>query len=363
MSNRFGNIFTLTTFGESHGPAIGGIIDGCPAGIELKTDAIQAFLDRRRPGESKLTTPRNEADKVNFLSGIHNGYTTGTPIGFIIENTNVRSQDYDDMERVFRPGHADYTYYKKYNGFNDIRGGGRSSARETACRVVGGAVAQQVAGRLCPGITVSAFTKSIGEISLDTPPELLDLSMTETNPVRCPDMTKAREMENLILKAREDRDTLGGIVTCLVRGCPAGIGEPVFDKLNACLAHAMLSINAAKGFEIGAGFAGTQKRGSELVDSWVTHEDKSTPYTATNHSGGVQGGLSNGMDIVFNVAFKPIATLMQPVNTIDKNGNAVSFCAKGRHDVCVVPRAVPVVEAMTWMVLLDLIMTDRARKF
>ncbi len=349
MSNTFGNIFRLTTFGESHGPAIGGVIDGVPAGFRLDTDAIQHQLDRRRPGQSAIVTGRRESDTVQLLSGIFDGVTTGTPIGFIIPNTDQHSSDYDAMRDLYRPSHADYTYTAKY-GLRDHRGGGRSSARETASRVVAGAIARQILES--KGITVTAYTSSVGPLSLDRPYTALDLSLADSNIVRCPDADMARRMIELIEQVKADGDTIGGIVTCVIKGVPAGLGEPVADKLNATLASAMMSINAAKGFELGMGFEGSRHRGSEVIDPFEAGHDGSV-HTTANHSGGIQGGITNGADIYFNVAFKPVATLLRPVETIDADGNTVTLKARGRHDPCVVPRAVPVVEAMAAITLLD----------
>ncbi len=363
MSNRFGSLYSLTSFGESHGPALGGVIDGCPAGIRVDMDAIATQMARRRPGQSAITTARNEADAVTFLSGILDGVTTGTPIGFTIANTNNRSGDYTEIAAAFRPSHADYTYYKKYSGHNDIRGGGRSSARETATRVVAGAVAEQVLGVLAPGLRITAYTRSVGNIALSEPARLYSREAVDASSVRCPIPAMAAEMERLILDVKREGDTIGGVVECVVSGCPVGIGEPVFDKLSARLASAMMSINAAKGFEIGMGFDGATRRGSEMIDPWEA--DAADPrgiHAATNRSGGIQGGLSNGEDIVFRVAFKPVATLLRDVPTVDTAGRPTLLHARGRHDPCVVPRAVPVVEAMTAMVLLDQILLDRARK-
>lgn len=344
--NTFGNIFKLTTFGESHGPAIGGIIDGCPAGLEINLEAVQKEMDRRKPGQSAITTQRKEADEVEFLSGIFEGKTTGAPIGFQITNNNQQSKDYSHLKDAFRPSHADFTYEKKY-GTRDYRGGGRTSARETASWVVAGAIAKQ----LLPKIKITAFTKSVGKISLEKDyPEAsgLDFSEIENNAVRCPDAMKALEMEKHIKQIRKEGDTVGGIVQCVVQNMPIGLGEPVFDKLHAQLGKAMLSINAVKGFEYGSGFAGTQLKGSEHNDLFENDEK-----TKTNFSGGIQGGISNGMDIYFNVAFKPVATLMQTQESIDKKGEKVEIAGKGRHDPCVVPRAVPIVEALTALVLAD----------
>ena len=352
MGNSFGTLFRLTTYGESHGPAIGGILEGCPAGIELDLDAIQHDLDRRRPGQSAITTQRKESDTVTFLSGIFEGKTTGTPIGFQIANTNPKSKDYDHIKDSYRPSHADYVYDQKY-GFRDYRGGGRSSARETACRVVAGAIAKQIV----PEMNIRAYVSQVGEIRLDVAQEDLDFSAIESNAVRCPHDATATEMENYIKKIRKDGDTVGGIVSCRVQNVPIGLGEPVFDKLHAQLGKAMLSINAVKGFEYGSGFAGSAMRGSDHNDAY-----NSDGSTQTNYSGGVQGGISNGMDIYFNVAFKPVATLLQAYDTIDREGNEVKAQGKGRHDPCVVPRAVPIVEAMAALVLADFYLLHRVSK-
>lgn len=341
--NSFGTLFKLTTFGESHGKAIGGIIDGCPPGITLDFDEIQRELQRRKPGQSKITTQRKEPDEVKFLSGIFEGKTTGTPIGFQIENTNQRGRDYSHIKDVFRPSHADYTYEKKY-GIRDYMGGGRSSARETACRVVAGAVAKQALG----SIKITAFVRSVGKLHLEKDFDELDFSQIEENPVRCPDPELAREMESYIKDVRKQGDTVGGIVSCYIENVPVGLGEPVFDKLHASLAQAMLSINAVKGFEYGSGFSGTEMNGSEHNDIF-----EESGKTKTNNSGGIQGGISNGMPIYFNVAFKPVATVMQKQETINKGGQKVEMHGKGRHDPCVVPRAVPIVEAMAALVLID----------
>ena len=348
MRNTFGNLFTLTTFGECHGAAIGGVVDGMPAGIDIDLDFIQHELDRRRPGQSKITTSRQEADQVELLSGVFEGKSTGCPIGFIVRNTNQHSQDYENMRCLFRPSHADYTYQEKY-GIRDHRGGGRSSARITISRCVGGALAKLVLRQL--GITVQAYTSQVGDIALPYDYTHYDLSLTETNAVRCPDAEKAAEMEALITKVKGEGDTIGGIITGVVKGCPAGLGEPEFDKLHAALGKAMLSINAVKGFEYGEGFAGVTARGSEQNDIFRNQDGKVT--TATNHSGGIQGGISNGQDIYFRVAFKPVATILREQETIDLEGNPTTFTAKGRHDPCVLPRAVPVVEAMAAMTILD----------
>lgn len=352
MANTFGKIFRLTTFGESHGKALGGIIDGCPSGLELDFEVIQKELDRRKPGQSKLVTQRKESDKVEFLSGIFEGKTTGTPIGFIIPNEDQKPQDYSHIQDIYRPSHADFTYDKKY-GIRDYRGGGRSSARETVSRVVAGAVAKQ----LIPNIKINAFVSSVGEIFIDKPYQALDFSLTETNAIRCPDLESAQKMEDYLKQIKKQGDTVGGTITCVVQNVPIGLGEPVFDKLHAVLGSAMLSINAVKGFEYGSGFCGAKMKGSE-------HNDLFNPdgTTQTNLSGGVQGGISNGMDIYFRVAFKPVATLLQSQTTIDKDGNTVEMLGRGRHDACVVPRAVPIVEAMTAMVLADFVLLDRAAR-
>lgn len=341
--NSFGKMFTLTTFGESHGEALGGIIDGCPAGIEVDFEQIQFELNRRKPGQSAIVTQRKEPDHVQFLSGIFEGKTTGSPIGFILPNTNQKSNDYEHLASAFRPSHADFTYEKKY-GHRDYRGGGRSSARETASRVVGGAIAKQIIKE----VEINAFVSSVGNVFLEKPYQELDFSKIESNPVRCPDEETAQIMEKLIRAVRKDGDTIGGTITCVIKNVPVGWGEPVFDKLHAQLGKAMLSINAVKGFEFGSGFCGAQMKGSEHNDIFL-----SDGSTRTNLSGGIQGGISNGMDIYFRVAFKPVATIMQPQKTIDQDGNEIVLEGKGRHDPCVVPRAVPIVEAMAALVLVD----------
>lgn len=347
--NTFGKNFTLTTFGESHGAAIGGVVDGMPAGIDIDLDFIQSELNRRRPGQSKITTSRQEADQVELLSGVFEGKSTGCPIGFIVRNENQHSQDYENMRTLFRPSHADYTYYKKY-GIRDHRGGGRSSARITISRVVAGALAKLALRKL--GITIQAYTSQVGDIALDRDYRKYDLSQTETNAVRCPDLEKAAQMEQLITQVKADGDTIGGIITCVIKGCPAGLGEPEFGKLHAELGCAMLGINAVKGFEYGDGFEFATKRGSQVNDRFVSNGD-GTITTTTNHSGGIQGGISNGEDIYFRVAFKPVATLLQPQQTVDLEGNETTLTARGRHDPCVLPRAVPVVEAMAAITILD----------
>ena len=348
--NTFGKLFTLTTFGESHGAAVGGVVDGMPAGIEVDMDFIQGELNRRRPGQSKLTTSRQEGDKVELLSGVFEGKTTGCPIGFIVRNENQHSQDYENLRTLFRPSHADFTYYYKY-GTRDHRGGGRSSARITISRVVGGALAKLALRQL--GISIQAYTSQVGDIALERDYQKYDLSLTETNAVRCPDPEKAKEMATLIEQVKADGDTIGGVITCVIKGCPVGLGEPEFNKLHAQLGSAMLGINAVKGFEYGEGFAGVSQRGSEQNDIFLAHEAHAPYPTATNHSGGIQGGISNGQDIYFRVAFKPVATLLREQQTVDLEGNPTTFTAKGRHDPCVLPRAVPVVEAMAAMVILD----------
>ncbi len=350
--NSFGKIFKLTTFGESHGPAIGGIIDGCPAGLQLDFEAIQDELNRRKPGQSAIVTQRKEPDTVEFYSGIFEGQTTGTPIGFVIHNANQKSKDYSHIKDTYRPSHADYTYDEKY-GVRDYRGGGRSSARETASRVVAGAIAKQ----MLKSVKITAYVDSVGKISLDKPHYEVDFSLIETNPVRCPDKAKAEEMEAYIKQIRSEGDTVGGTVRCVISGVPKGLGEPVFDKLHAELGKAMLSINAVKGFEYGSGFEGTAMKGSEHND--LFNEDGTTK---TNLSGGIQGGISNGMDIYFNVAFKPVATIMQKQDTINKDGDVIEMQGKGRHDPCVVPRAVPIVEAMAALTIADFFLQDKSSK-
>ncbi len=351
MRNTFGTLFTLTTFGESHGEAVGGVVDGMPAGVRIDMDFIQHELDRRRPGQSSITTSRKESDRVELLSGVFEGVTTGCPIGFIVRNQNQHSQDYENLRTLFRPSHADFTYYNKY-GTRDHRGGGRSSARITISRVVGGALAKLVLQQL--GISVTAYTSQVGPIAIDKDYRHYDLAMAEQNAVRCPDPEKAKEMEALIQEVKAEGDTIGGIITCVVKGCPAGLGEPEFGKLHAALGHAMLSINAVKGFEYGEGFAGVTQRGSEQNDVFLPSQHPTHAVTtATNHSGGIQGGITNGQDIYMRIAFKPVATLLREQQTVDVEGNPTTFTAKGRHDPCVLPRAVPVVEAMAAMTILD----------
>ena len=350
--NIYGTLFRLATYGESHGPAIGGVIDGCPAGIALDFEAIQRDLNRRKPGQSAIVTQRKEPDEVSFYSGIFEGKTTGTPIGFAIHNTNQKSHDYSHIKDSYRPSHADYVYDEKY-GIRDYRGGGRSSARETASRVVAGAIAKQF---LAP-ISIQAYVSSVGTLTMNTPPSQVDFSTIEENPVRCPDPKMAEEMEAYIKQIRKEGDTVGGIITCVIKNVPVGLGEPAFDKLHAELGKAMLSINAVKGFEYGSGFEGTQMKGSEHNDLFNTDGT-----TQTNRSGGIQGGISNGMDIYFNVAFKPVATIMQHQETINSKGEKVDMQGKGRHDPCVVPRAVPIVEAMAALVLADFSLLKRTNR-
>lgn len=356
MSNTFGHIYTLTSFGESHGPGIGGVIDGCPAGIPLDYAFIQQELDRRKPGQSRITTPRKENDEVQFLSGIYEGKTTGTPIGFVVWNKNQHSADYDNMKEVYRPSHADYTYQMKY-GIRDPRGGGRSSARETISRVVGGAIAKLALRKW--NVEIQAYTSQVGDIKLPGSYKDYDLSTVENNAVRCPDPAVATQMEELIAAVKEKGDTIGGVITCVVKGAPVGWGEPAFDKLHAVLGHAMLSINAVKGFEYGDGFDAALYNGSQRND--IFFNDEGRINTHTNYSGGIQGGISNGQDIYFRVAFKSVATLLMEQPTVNKAGEDTVLKAKGRHDPCVLPRAVPIVEAMAAMVLLDFALLDRAK--
>lgn len=372
--NTFGKIFTVTTFGESHGRGVGGVIDGMPAGIAVDMDFIQSEMNRRRPGQSKITTSRNEADEVEFLSGIFEGYTTGCPIGFLVRNNNHNSADYENMRRIFRPSHADFTYQQKY-GIRDYRGGGRSSARITIGRCVAGAMAKLALREV--GISVQAFTSQVGAIVLPHSYKEYDLSLTETNAVRCPDLELAMQMEELIKEVKSDGDTIGGTVTCVIKGCPPGLGEPEFGKLHQSLGSAMLSINAVKGFEYGLGFSGLKLRGSQQNDQYDltakreagavrNSEGKLCAGVLTNNSGGIQGGISNGEDIYFRVAFKPVATQLCEQTTIDVEGHAATLKARGRHDPCVLPRAVPIVEAMAAMTILDyylLRQTNRLENF
>ncbi|MEO9531661.1 MAG: chorismate synthase [Crocinitomicaceae bacterium] len=353
--NSIGNIFRLTTFGESHGVAIGGIIDGCPSNIKIDLDLIQHALDRRKPGQSELTTQRKEEDKVQILSGIMDGKTLGTPIGFVIQNKDQRSKDYGNLKNTYRPSHADFTYQEKY-GIRDYRGGGRSSARETATRVVAGAIAQQVLNQ--KNILVTAYVHQIGQVESTLEYKQLDLDKIDANLVRCPDAAAAVKMEEAIRAAKKEGDSLGGIIQCVVEGMPVGIGEPVFDRLNAELAKAMFSINAVKGFELGSGFAGAKLKGSEHNDAFELEGDK--VVTKTNNSGGIQGGISNGQDIHFKVGFKPTATIYKAQQTVTETKEEVTLSAEGRHDPCVLPRAVPIVEAMTAITVLDQLLRNQA---
>jgi len=354
--NTFGNIFRLTSFGESHGEAIGGVIDGCPAGILIDNNFIQSELDRRKPGQSAITTSRNEADRVEFLSGIYDGKTIGTSIGFTVKNQNQHSSDYDQLKNLYRPSHADFTYQKKY-GIRDHRGGGRSSARETVSRVVGGAIAKTVLQQL--RIKITAYTSQVGNIRLERPYTDLDLKTIDATPIRCPDKIIAEKMIRYIQQIKEEGDTIGGVITCVCEGVPAGLGEPVFGKLHAALGNAMLSINAVKGFEYGLGFDSVQYKGSEINDRFYRHSDGKIS-TKTNYSGGIQGGISTGEPIYFRVAFKPVATVMKEQQTVNEQGENIRFQAKGRHDPCVLPRAVPIVEAMAAMVILDYYLLNKS---
>ncbi len=348
MSNSFGNIFRLTSFGESHGPAVGGVIDGFPAGIEIDEEFVQSELNRRRPGQSLLTTPRKENDRVEFLSGIFEGKSTGCPIGFIIRNQNQHSNDYDNIRNVFRPSHADYTYTQKY-GLRDHAGGGRSSARETIARCVAGALAKLALKQL--GVQIYAYTSQVGDIALSQDYKHYDPALIEQNNVRCPDPETAARMAKKIEEVKAEGNTIGGIITGVIKGCPVGLGEPVFGKLHAALGQAMLSINAVKGFEYGQGFAGVSQTGKMQNDLFFN--DNGRINTRTNNSGGIQGGISNGQDIYFRVAFKPVATLLMEQETVTVNGEDTVLKARGRHDACVLPRAVPIVESMAAMVILD----------
>lgn len=357
MGNSFGNLFRITTFGESHGKGIGVILDGCPAGVAVDEEFIQNELARRKPGQSKITTQRKEEDEVEILSGVFEGKTTGTPISMVIRNKDQKSKDYSHIAEKFRPSHADYTYQEKY-GIRDYRGGGRSSARETAARVAAGAIAKLMLKEL--GVASHAFVSQVGDLKLEKSYQDLDLSQIDSNAVRCPDPETADQMFEYIDEVRKSRDTVGGIITGVIQGVPVGLGEPVFDKLHAELGKAMLSINAVKGFEYGSGFEGVKKRGSEHNDEF--YKDGDHIRTRTNYSGGVQGGISNGEDIYFNVAFKPVATLMQDQSSVDQEGNEVTVSGKGRHDPCVVPRAVPIVEAMAALVIADFYLISRTNK-
>ncbi len=345
--NTFGNIYRLTSFGESHGPGVGGVIDGCPAGLELDMEFIQSELDRRRPGQSRITTPRVEPDAVEFLSGVFEGKTTGAPIGFLVRNQNQQSSDYDNLKDVYRPSHADYTYHQKY-GIRDYRGGGRSSARETIARIVAGAIAKLYLNKL--DVDIKAYTSQVGEIALENDYRIYDLSRIEDNFIRCPDPDIAERMIQLIQEVRYQGDTIGGIITCVVKGTPVGLGEPVFGKLHAALGSAMLGINAVKGFEYGMGF-NVSGRGSEVNDQF--YMEKGVVRTRTNFSGGIQAGISNGQDIYFRVAFKPVSTILREQKTVDIHGKETRVTARGRHDPCVLPRAVPIVEAMAAITLMD----------
>ena len=356
MGNTFGKLFKLTSFGESHGSMIGGIIEGCPAGLEIDKDIIQKDLDRRKPGQSKVTSSRKEDDKVQLLSGIFEGKSTGTPIGFLIPNINSKSKDYSNIKDVFRPSHADYTYEEKY-GLRDYRGGGRSSARETACRVVAGSIAKQLLNNY--GVKISAYVSSIGNIFADE--KKVDLNKDyDSNIVRCPDPSASNKMINLITDLKSKGNTVGGQIKCVISGVEAGLGEPVFDKLHADLGKAMLSINAVKGFEYGSGFNSSKMTGAEHNDEFIV--ENGNVSTKTNNSGGIQGGISNGEEIYFKVAFKPVATIMSKQNSIDKEKNNVELSVKGRHDPCVVPRAVPIVESMAAIVLADHLLRNRTSK-
>ena len=357
MSSSFGKLFNITSFGESHGKAIGCILEGVPAGLTVDEDFIQSELQRRKPGQSKIVTQRKEEDQVQILSGVFEGKATGTPISMVIFNQDQRSKDYSHIAEKFRPSHADYTYHVKY-GNRDYRGGGRSSARETAARVAAGAVAKLFLKEI--GVSVNAFVSQVGDLKLEKHYSELDFTRIDSNDVRCPDEETAQKMYNLIDQVRLDRDTIGGHVQCVIQGTPAGIGEPVFDKLHAELGKAMLSINAVKGFEYGSGFEGVKMRGSQHNDAFFAEED--TVKTKTNHSGGIQGGISNGEDIYFNVAFKPVATIMDDQESVDIHGNKATVSGKGRHDPCVLPRAVPIVEAMAALTIADFVLRSKSTK-
>ena len=354
MSNIFGKVFKISTYGESHGKAIGVVIDGCPSGIEINEKDIQSELNRRKPGQSKITTQRKESDSVEVLSGVFNGKTTGSPISLYIKNKDQKSSDYDHITNVFRPSHADYTYHKKYEN-RDFRGGGRSSARETANWVAAGAIAKKILEDL--GIEINAYVSKVGKLEMDTNYKKLNLKNTESNIVRCPDTNFANKFIEIINEARKNRDTVGGVISCIISGCPVGIGEPIFGKLHAELGKAMLSINAVKGFEYGSGFKGSEMYGSEHNDQFEIKKDKIK--TKSNYSGGIQGGISNGEDIYFNVAFKPVSTIMKDQDSVDSENKKVTIKGKGRHDPCVVPRAVPIVEAMSANVLVDLYLQSK----
>lgn len=357
MGNTFGKLFKITTFGESHGKALGAILEGCPAGLTLDEDKIRQEMQRRKPGQSKITTQRKEEDEIEILSGVFEGKTTGTPIGIVIPNSDQKSKDYSHISDKFRPSHADFTYFEKY-GIRDYRGGGRSSARETAARVAAGAIAKQFLAT--KGIQIQAYVSQVGDLTLEKSYRELNLSLAEENIVRCPDPEMAERMISLIDSVRLDRDTIGGVITCVIQNCPPGLGEPVFDRLHAELGKAMLSINAVKGFEYGSGFEGVKMRGSQHNDTFVKEGDK--VKTLTNHSGGIQGGISNGEDIFFKVAFKPVATIMQDQESLNEAGDSVTVSGKGRHDPCVVPRAVPIVEAMAALVIADYLLLSKTNK-
>jgi len=358
MSNSFGKIFKITTFGESHGVAVGVVIDGCPAGLEITAAEIQHELDRRRPGQSNITTQRKEEDEVIILSGLYENKTTGTPIALMVNNTNQAGKDYSHLEHAFRPSHADYTYTAKY-GLRDHRGGGRSSARETLARVAAGAIAQKYLQQY--HIQISSYVSAVGPIALTETYEQLNLSLIDSNKIRCPQPEVAERMIALVEETRKNRDTVGGVITCVIKGLPVGLGEPAFDKLHAELGKAMLSINAVKGFEYGSGFAGTKLYGSEHNDEFYTDE-KGQVRTRTNHSGGIQGGISNGEDVYFRVAFKPVATILQPQTSINSAGESITLEGRGRHDPCVLPRAVPIVDAMAALVIIDFLLRQRTVK-
>ena len=357
MGNSFGRLFRITTFGESHGKALGAIVEGCPAGLEIDEEKIRLEMQRRKPGQSKITTQRKEEDEIEILSGVFEGKSTGTPIGIVIKNADQKSKDYSHIADKFRPSHADYTYFEKY-GIRDYRGGGRSSARETAARVAGGAIAKQFLAT--KGVQIQAYVSQVGDLTLQKPYTSLNLDLAEDNIVRCPDPEFADQMIALIDSVRLERDTIGGVVSCVIKNCPPGLGEPVFDRLHAELGKAMLSINAVKGFEYGSGFEGVKMRGSQHNDAIVNEAGKI--HTTTNHSGGIQGGISNGEDIYFRVAFKPVATIMQDQESVNEAGEAVTVSGKGRHDPCVVPRAVPIVEAMAALVLADFLLISKTNK-
>ncbi|WP_026951944.1 chorismate synthase [Algoriphagus mannitolivorans] len=357
MGNTFGRLFRVTTFGESHGKALGAIVDGCPAGLEIDEEKIRLEMQRRKPGQSKITTQRKEEDEIEILSGVFEGKSTGTPIGIIIRNADQKSKDYSHIADKFRPSHADFTYFEKY-GIRDYRGGGRSSARETAARVAAGSIAKQFLAT--KGVSFHAFVSQVGDLTLEKPYQELNLALAEDNIVRCPDPEMAEKMIELIDSVRLDRDTIGGVVTCVIKNTPVGLGEPVFDRLHAELGKAMLSINAVKGFEYGSGFEGVKMRGSQHNDGFVNLDGKI--HTTTNHSGGIQGGISNGEDIYFRVAFKPVATIMQDQESVNEEGETVTVSGKGRHDPCVVPRAVPIVEAMAALVIADYLLLSKSNK-